>query len=172
MNAVTTSDDPDNGVCGSDSDANSDDSPGYYQPISTVDSGGEDEDHDRDRVFSDQDPNPNFFHLPNGWVENGVSSIDLSDKDHESDGEEEEEEEEEAMESERAIERAFREDERRRSAPLTAENAVRVMEAMRGISFGGGAPDWAGQVPEDQWIDRLRRLRRPSSAALAASATN
>ncbi|KAL0378601.1 UNVERIFIED_CONTAM: hypothetical protein Sradi_3165600 [Sesamum radiatum] len=161
MNAVTTSSDP---------DANSDDSPKYYQPISTVDSGGEDEDHGRDRVLSDQDPNPNFYHLPNGWgwVENGVSSLDLSDKDHESD-EEEEEEEEEAMESERAIERAFREDERRRNAPLTAENAVRLMEAMRGISFGGGAPDWAGQVPEDQWIDRLRRLRRPSAAA---SATN
>ncbi|KAL0378679.1 UNVERIFIED_CONTAM: hypothetical protein Sradi_3173400 [Sesamum radiatum] len=58
------------------------------------------------------------------------------------------------MELERAIERSFREDERRRNAPLTAENAVRLMEAMRGISLGGGAPDWAGQVPEDQWIDR------------------
>ncbi|KAK4427453.1 hypothetical protein Salat_1514200 [Sesamum alatum] len=168
MNAVTNSD-PDNGVCGSDSDANSDDSPEYYQPISTVGSGDEDEDHDGDGVFPDQDPNRNFYHLPNGWVENGISSLDLSDKDHES---EEEEEEEEVMESERAIERAFGEDERRRNAPLTAENAVRVMEAMRGISFGGGAPDWAGQVPEDEWIDRLRRLRRPSSAASAASATN
>lgn len=164
MNAVASSAE-DNGVCGSDSDSNSDDSPDYYQPISTVDGGGgEDEDEGGD--FSDQDPNPNFHHLRNGWVENGVSSLDIRDDDHE----DEEEEEEEATESERATERAFREDERRRNAPLTAENAVRVMEAMRRISFGGGAPDWAGQVPEDQWVDRLRRLRRPSSAATAGSA--
>ncbi|KAI3461683.1 hypothetical protein Pfo_018346, partial [Paulownia fortunei] len=162
----------DNGVCGSDSDSTSDDSPEYYQPISTVDSGGgggiEEEDDEGD--FSDQDLNHNFHQLPNGWVvENGISSLDLSD---EYDKDEDEEEEEEATESERAIERAFREDERRRNAPLTAENAVRVMEAMRGVSFGGGAPDWTGEVPEDQWIDRLRRLRRPSSAAPAAPATN
>uniref|UniRef100_A0A2N9IP73 Uncharacterized protein n=1 Tax=Fagus sylvatica TaxID=28930 RepID=A0A2N9IP73_FAGSY len=60
-----------------------------------------------------------------------------------------------------AVLRAFREDESRRNALLLPENATRVMEAMRGVSFGGVAPDWAGQFPEDQWIDRLRRLRQP-----------
>ncbi|OMP02405.1 hypothetical protein COLO4_11142 [Corchorus olitorius] len=78
----------------------------------------------------------------------------------------EEEEEEERMReaSDTAIRRAFREDESRRSAPLTPENAMRVREAMRGVSFAGLAPDWVGQVPEDRWIDQLRRLREPQSA--------
>ncbi|PPD66692.1 hypothetical protein GOBAR_DD36426 [Gossypium barbadense] len=57
--------------------------------------------------------------------------------------------------------RAFREDERRRNAPLTAENAMRVREAMRGVAFAGLTPDWANQIPEDRWIDQLRRLRQP-----------
>lgn len=158
MNAVATSA-AENGLCESDSDSNSDDSPEYYQPLSTT---GENEEEEEGDV-SDQDPNHNFHRLPNGWVENGVESLDLSDKDDEG--------EEEAMESERAIERAFREDERRRNAPLPAENAVRVMEAMRGFSLGGGgaAPDWAAQVSEDQWIDRLLRLRRPSSSTASAA---
>ncbi|KAL7081960.1 hypothetical protein ACP275_14G071100 [Erythranthe tilingii] len=158
MNAAAASE-AHNGAYESDSESNSDDSSEYYQPISTAD--GEDEEETN---ASDQDPNLNFHRLPNGWVENGLSSLDLTN--------EEEEDEEEATESESAIERAFREDERRRSAPLTEENAVRVMDAMRRISFGGGggggaaaAPDWAGQVSDDQWIDRLMRLRRPSSSA-------
>ncbi|KAL8525796.1 hypothetical protein ACS0TY_015150 [Phlomoides rotata] len=159
MNASTTSAE-DNGVCGSDSESGSDDSSDYYHPISTADGGGGEEEEGGN--FSDHDPNPNFHNLLNGWVENGVSALDLSDDEDEA------KEEEEVTESERAIERAFREDERRRSAPLPADNAVRVMSAMRQISFGGMAPDWAGQVPEDQWIDRLRRLGRPSSAAPAA----
>ncbi|KAL8027047.1 hypothetical protein ABFS82_14G067500 [Erythranthe guttata] len=153
MNAAAASE-AHNGAYESDSESNSDDSSEYYQPISTAD--GED---DEETNASDR--------LPNGWVENGLSSLDLTD---------EEDEEEEATESESAIERAFREDERRRSAPLTEENAVRVMDAMRGISFGGSgggggaaAPDWAGQVPDDQWIDRLMRLRRPSSSSSAAT---
>ncbi|KAK6163281.1 hypothetical protein DH2020_000145 [Rehmannia glutinosa] len=153
-------------ICGSSSSFDSDDLPEYYQPISTVDNGGsgEDEDEDEEGDFSDQNPSHNFHQLPNGWTENGVSSLDLIDED--------EEEEEMATESESAIERAFREDERRRNAPLPAENAVRVMEAMRRVSFGGSAPDWAGQVPDDQWIDRLRRMRRPTSGVVtAASAT-
>ncbi|KAH6814504.1 hypothetical protein C2S51_023522 [Perilla frutescens var. frutescens] len=148
----------DNGICGSDSDSNPDDSADYYQPIST----GEDSD-DGGGDSSVQDPNTNFHQLPNGSMENGVSSLDISDDD-----EDEEKEFEEATESERAIERAFRDDEARRNAPLTAENSDRVMEAMRRISFGGGAPDWAGQIPEDQWIDRLRSSTRQSSATSAA----
>ncbi|KAK6142046.1 hypothetical protein DH2020_013875 [Rehmannia glutinosa] len=165
MNAVAISAE-DNGVPGSDSDTNSDELPEYYQPISTVDNGGGgDEDEDEEGDFSDQNPSHNFHQLPNGWAENGgVSSLDLSDED--------EEEEDMATESESAIERAFREDERRRKLPLPAENGIRVMEAMRRVSFGGSAPDWAGQVPDDQWIDRLRRMRRPTSGVVsAASAT-
>ncbi|KAG6401372.1 hypothetical protein SASPL_138226 [Salvia splendens] len=157
MNASADSHE-DNGICGSDSDSTADDSSDYYQPISSVDNGGEDSD-DSGADLSDRDPNSTFHPLPNDWVENGVSSLDRSDDDAEK-------EVEEATESERAIERAFREDEARRNAPLTAENTGRVMDAMRQISFGGGAPDWACQIPEDQWIDRLRRLRPPSSAPI------
>ncbi|KAK1286110.1 hypothetical protein QJS10_CPB20g00224 [Acorus calamus] len=47
----------------------------------------------------------------------------------------------------------------RRNAPLTAENASRIVDAMRGVSFGGIAPDWVDRMPEDRLIDRLRRLR-------------
>lgn len=168
MNASATSHD-ENGVCGSDSDSNPDDSLDYYQPISTADnSGGEDSDNDGGGggEFSVEFPNSNFHQLPNGWIQNGVSSLDISDGD-DGDGDDEEDKEEEAVESESAIDRAYREDETRRNAPLPAENAVRVMEAMRRISFGGGAPDWAGQISEDQWIDRLRGLRPPSSSASA-----
>ncbi|KAL1541059.1 hypothetical protein AAHA92_25324 [Salvia divinorum] len=159
MNASAASQE-DNGICGSDSDSTADDSSDYYQPISSVDDVGEDSDDSGGGDFSDRDPNSTFHQLPNGWVENGVSSLDISDEDAEK-------EVEEATESERAIARAFREDEARRNAPLTSENTGRVMDAMHQISFGGGAPDWAGQIPEGQWIDRLRRLRPPSSAASA-----
>ena len=89
-----------------------------------------------------------------------MSSLDLSDdEEREINGEEEDEVRvREAADS--AIRRAFREDERRRNAPLEPETATRVMEVMRGVSFSGLAPDWADRVPEDQWIDQLRRLRR------------
>ncbi|MCD7457560.1 hypothetical protein HAX54_035418 [Datura stramonium] len=159
---------------GSDSDSNPDDSPEYYQPIAST----ADED---DVQISDQLPNhvqnsddeecdeSSYFHrLPNGYasgVENGISSLDLIDEDggYKSEVEEEEEAEEERIRasSDTAVRRAFREDESRRNTPLTAENATRVMEAMRRISFGGVAPDWTSQVPEDQWIEHLQRLRRP-----------
>ncbi|KAK6163589.1 hypothetical protein DH2020_000453 [Rehmannia glutinosa] len=86
----------DNGVCGSN--PTSDDLLEYYQPISTVDNGGGDDD-DEEGDCSDQNPSHNFYQLPNGWAENGVSSLDLSDDDHE-----DEEEDELAMESESAIE--------------------------------------------------------------------
>lgn len=156
---------------GSDSDTNTGESPEYYHPISAI---GEDDDDDED--FSDQNSddyhhqNPNFHPLPNGYahcVENGVSSLDLTD-----DEEEEKEEEEERMReaSDSAIRRAFREDESRRNAPLPPENATRVMEAMRGISFGGFTPNWTDQVPEDRWINELGRLRRsPSSTTTSTS---
>ncbi|XVE58965.1 hypothetical protein DITRI_Ditri05aG0005700 [Diplodiscus trichospermus] len=165
MNAISTSqtdliEDSNNGS-GNDSDTNHDDAPEYYQPISAFDDDGN-EDHDDlgDQVNPDEQhhyPSPS-----NGYVnrvENGISSLHLGDV---AAGEEEEQEEERMREaSETAIRRAFREDESRRNAPLTAENAMRVREAMRGVSFAGLTPDWANQVPEDRWIDQLRRLRQP-----------
>ncbi|KAL0367160.1 UNVERIFIED_CONTAM: hypothetical protein Sradi_3606100 [Sesamum radiatum] len=56
-----------------------------------------------------------------------------------------------------------------RNICLRVENAVRVMEAMRGVSFGTCVPNWESHVPKDQWIDQLWRLRKPLSAT---SATN
>ncbi|XP_073270957.1 uncharacterized protein [Primulina huaijiensis] len=153
---------------GSSSDTNPDDSPEYYQPISSVDEGElSDEDQNSDDEINGHQE-LDFHNLANGYaesncLENGVSSLDLSDEAREYD-DEDEEEEEAVTESERAIERAFREDERRRRAPLTADNAGRVIEAMREVSFGGPPPDWAGRVPEDQWVGRLRRLTRQPSA--------
>ncbi|KAK1373976.1 Serine/threonine-protein kinase rio2 [Heracleum sosnowskyi] len=139
---------------GSDSDSNAGDSPDYYLPISAA---IEDDDTFSD-PNSDEDhtQNPTFHPLPNGYancIENGVASLDLSD---------DEEDETAIVTSETAIQRAFIEDENRRNAPLPAENATRVMEAMRGISFAGLAPDWSGRVREDMWIDQLRSIRRQS----------
>ncbi|KAJ9167437.1 hypothetical protein P3X46_022091 [Hevea brasiliensis] len=143
---------------GSDSDTNRDAAPQHYQPISAIDV-DDDEDGSSDQGNSDEE----YHSYSRGEAENGISSLhingDMEQKSSSSDEEEAEERVTEASDS--AILRAFREDENRRNAPLTAENARRVREAMRGISFGGSAPDWAGRVPEDEWINQLRRLRQP-----------
>lgn len=164
----------DAGGFGSDSDTNTEeDPPEYYQPISAVPDDDEDlrfsdrqnshsddeevDEHDR-QLNSLRNPAPNGYSLR--CVENGVVSLDLSVE-----GEDDIEEEEMTREeSEVAMRRAFRDDESRRNAPLTPENTVRVLEAMRGVSFGGLAPDWVGRIPEHQWIDQLRRIRRPTPA--------
>ncbi|OIV95070.1 hypothetical protein TanjilG_10890 [Lupinus angustifolius] len=134
----------------SDSDANSNESPEHYQPISAVE-----DNYDN----SDGEHHVEFHQLPN--AKNGISYLDLNDsvKQKISDEEEEGEEDEERM-RETSIRRAFSEEENQRSAPLTVENATRVMEAMCGVSFGGVAPDWVAEVPEDCWIDQLHRLRQ------------
>ncbi|KAG6680961.1 hypothetical protein I3842_13G068900 [Carya illinoinensis] len=149
---------------GSDSDTNPDEAPEYYQPISAVDD---------DEVSSDEDHASGLHqHLTNGGyytqseeAGNGIASLEINDDLEEEEEKSSEDEEEERMslasDPDSAVVRAFREDESRRNAPLTPENATRVMEAMRGVSFGGVAPDWVGHVPEAQWIDRLRRLRQP-----------
>ncbi|KAK6927141.1 hypothetical protein RJ641_008860 [Dillenia turbinata] len=157
---------------GSDSDTNSSDSPPeYYQPISVADD-HDDGDHVLDRTNSDESDGgdgaaDDIYGLSNGYA-CGISSLDLS-----SDEEDSEEEAEERMReaSVMAVVRAFREDERRRNAPLTADNATRVMEAMRGVSFGGPVPDWVNSVPEDRWMDQLRRLRRPASQSSSSTAS-
>ncbi|XP_071721849.1 uncharacterized protein [Rutidosis leptorrhynchoides] len=142
---------------GSDTDTIPDDSPEYYEPII--------DDDDSSDQNSDNDHEPNFHRLSNGYIQNGMNSLDLSSDDD--DGEEEERMREDEMQ------RAFREDENRRRAPLTPENAVRVREAMRGISFGGLAPDWAGRVPEDRWMDHLMiGVRRPSNSAASTTSSS
>lgn len=134
--------------------------PEYYQPISAVDDDG---------GSSDGENGVEIRHLPNGYVghggvENGVASLNLNDgaEQKSSDEEEEEEEEDRRMreEFEREVRRTLGEDESRRNAPLSEENASRVMEAMRGVNFLGLPPDWASQISEENWIERLRRLRQ------------
>ncbi|XP_028120324.1 uncharacterized protein LOC114317761 [Camellia sinensis] len=75
---------------------------------------------------SDGDSNDDsvFPYLANGYanpVEIGVSSIDTKSN-------EEDDDEKMREVTDSAIQRAFREDESRRNAPLTAETAMRVME--------------------------------------------
>ncbi|XP_068337949.1 uncharacterized protein [Pyrus communis] len=158
---------------GSDSDSNIDDDDAaaaeFYQPVSAVDS-----EDDEDQIGNDAATIHSQLHS-NGvtvnQVEGGISFLQLNDdvgrNDHlnsSRDGEAEEEEvEEEEEASDSAILRAFREDESRRNAPLTAENATRVREAMRGISFAGTPPHWAGLIAENNWMDRLRGVGQSSS---------
>lgn len=160
----------------SDSDT-SDEIPDYYQPISSHNGEGDDDEN----LHSDSNSNEsniNGYHihphshssLSNGYdYQNGIRSLNLISEDQEEresqEHEEEEEEERRRAESDRAIQRAFEEDESRRNAPLPAENAVRVMEAMRGVSFSGLAPDWASRIPEDRWLDQVRRLQQPPHSA-------
>ncbi|CAL0334968.1 unnamed protein product [Lupinus luteus] len=150
MNGTTSIDIVQENGNGSDSDTNSDESQEYYQPISAVDDGDGN---------SDGEDGVELNQLSNGYcvhdgVENGILHLDLNGNvEQKSDDEEE-------RTRDASIRRAFREDENRRSAPLTAENATRVMEAMRGVSFCGMAPDWVAEFPEDRWIDQLHRLRQ------------
>lgn len=48
-------------------------------------------------------------------------------------------------------------DEARRLAPLPPDRCQAIKKAMQTISLGGFQPEWADKVPEEQWIDRLRR---------------
>lgn len=155
---------------GSDTDSDPDETPDYYQPISAIDEDGSGS--DSDQIDYHRNSASGLHHLPNGFLgENGVASLSINeaavDQKSSEEGEEEDDEEEERSigASNSAILRAFQEDESRRSAPLRPEDALRVMEAMRGVSFGGLAPDWAQRVPEDQWVEQLRRLRQPPGSA-------
>ncbi|MQL93327.1 hypothetical protein Taro_025980, partial [Colocasia esculenta] len=138
-----------------DADSDTDDSAGYVAPVHS--NGGDLPRHNPTNSISLYDR-----------TENGVSRLDLNGNGmhagEQRQGDEDEENEEREREVEASISRAFSEDESRRSAPLTRENAARVMEAMRGVSFPGCPPEWVDQVPEDRWIDQLRRLRSGESA--------
>ncbi|VVA90254.1 unnamed protein product [Arabis nemorensis] len=152
---------------GSDSDTNTvDDSQDYYEPISAVDLDCGDDDDAGNNEEDNYSPigGDGFSNgLSNGHcmipeTEERISSISINGHaEPKSESEEDTEAETEAPESE--IRTAFEEDERRRRSPLMADNAARVMEAMRAISFPGNAPDWAS---EDRWVDQLRRLRSTS----------
>ncbi|KAK4770725.1 hypothetical protein SAY87_031257 [Trapa incisa] len=155
---------------GSDSDSDPGEIPDYYQPISAV--GDDDSGSDSDQVDYRRNSATALRHLPDGFVgENGVASLNINEAavdQKSSDEDEDVDDEEQARSTETsnsAVLRAFREDESRRSAPLRPEDALRVMEAMRGVSFGGSTPAWALRVPEDQWIEQLRRMRQPPGSA-------
>lgn len=98
-----------------------------------------------------------------GAAENGVMSLNLSENEEDRESEEEDEERR-GVDMVSAMTRAFEEDESRRNAPLSSDNAVRVMEAMRGVSFSGMPPDWVRDFPEDRWSHQLQRLRRPPNS--------
>ncbi|KAL2899272.1 E3 ubiquitin-protein ligase MGRN1 [Bienertia sinuspersici] len=167
MNATSISRDDliaDN-VGDSDSDTNSDEISDYYQPISSIE-GGEDPDANNPMISNGFLHHAEIQHnsIINGHdysAENGLRSLDLSEDDEERESEEDEEDERRRVEMESAMWKAFEEDESRRNAPLSTDNATRVMEAMRGISFSGSTPDWVHHVPEDNWVDRLQRIRQP-----------
>ncbi|KAH9623532.1 hypothetical protein KSS87_014706 [Heliosperma pusillum] len=130
----------------SDSDTTSEGIPDYYQPIGSY-NGDDNEDDD--------------VSLPNGHHHPALAAAFVEDSSEDEKEEEEEDEEEEArrVEAELAARRAFEEDESRRNSPLPNENVARVMDAMRGVSVSGFAPDW---VHEDRWLDDLHRLRHSS----------
>ncbi|KAK7301666.1 hypothetical protein RJT34_12537 [Clitoria ternatea] len=126
---------------GSDSDKNSDQAPEYYQPISAADyNGSSDGDHGDDfqQVAND--------YIMHGMTQNGISSMDLNESVEQKSSDEEEEGEEEERTREES-ERAITENENQRNTPLTAENTIRVMEAMHVVSFAVVPPDWANEVP-------------------------
>uniref|UniRef100_A0A0E0MY51 Uncharacterized protein n=1 Tax=Oryza rufipogon TaxID=4529 RepID=A0A0E0MY51_ORYRU len=124
-----------------------------YRPIS-----GAATDSDTD---TDPDPAP---HHRLGSIGNGVSELDLDSGGDDDHCEGAVAEEEEGLRLGEEVARAFSEDERRRRAPLPAGSAARIVDAMRGVEFPSAPPPWAGSVPEDQWLDRLRSLRAGAGA--------
>lgn len=83
------------------------------------------------------------------------------------DTDEEEEEEMRSIQAEVAIREAIEADEVRRSAQLPPEQCGAIKDAMRGISLGNFRPDWADQIPEEEWMKELKRkmVRKPGLCA-------
>ncbi|KAJ3676456.1 hypothetical protein LUZ60_003868 [Juncus effusus] len=123
----------------------------YYQPISD----GSDSDS--------EEPDSSYLQL-NEANGNGVSSLDLNADDSESESEQEE--------TEASVSTAIGEDERRRNLELTQERSERIREAMRGVEFRGAPPPWADRLPEEQWVDQLRRIRGETSLTLNPSSSS
>ncbi|GJN18615.1 hypothetical protein PR202_gb05791 [Eleusine coracana subsp. coracana] len=133
------------------SDSDGDLEADYYHPISSAGADSESE--------SDADPDAAVPHHRLHETHNGMAALDLTSDDRGEESDEEDQEEEGVTPGEAAAARAFSEDEQRRSAPLPAGAAARIVDAMRGVEFPGAPPPWAGDVSEDQWVDRLRSLR-------------
>ncbi|XP_066312014.1 uncharacterized protein [Miscanthus floridulus] len=112
---------------------------------------------------SESDPDPDFdAAVPHHRLDeagNGISALDLASDEDEAAEDAEAEDEDGDLRPAEAAARAFSEDERRRRTQLPAGAAARIVDAMRGVEFPGAPPAWAGSVPEDQWLDRLRSLR-------------
>ncbi|CAM0881404.1 unnamed protein product [Alopecurus aequalis] len=105
---------------------------------------------------TDSDPNPDLAsHHRLDAIDNGITALDLASDEEESD--------EEDQSVTEAASLASSEDERRRRAQLPAGAAARIVDAMRGVAFPGAPPSWAGSVPDEQWLDRLRSLRGGSN---------
>lgn len=82
------------------------------------------------------------------------------------DSEEEEEETRQRIEAERAIREANEAYVAQRNAPLPPEQCQTIRNAMRGITLGF-QPEWAGSVPEQEWMSRL--LQSGGSAGKVSS---
>ncbi|KAL5709802.1 hypothetical protein ACHQM5_020445 [Ranunculus cassubicifolius] len=151
----------------------------YYQPISAVDDSTSDREEGEEHIFNESNGGNSVNSIPSLGSPNNCHDLGLSNghtrgmnfnEEETEDGETSEAEEEERRRE--AIRRAFREDETRRNARLPRENATRIMNAMREISFGGFTPVWADQVPEHQWINQLERLRLQAPTLSAANQEN
>jgi hypothetical protein len=137
-------------VHSSGSDSEGDPDADYYHPISSF---AADTDSD-----SEADPDAAVPHHRLHETHNGVAALDLASVKDDADSDEDQGDEEDVGPVEAAA-RAFTEDEQRRRALLPAGAAARIVDAMRGVELPGAPPAWAGSVPEDQWLDRLRSLR-------------
>lgn len=82
------------------------------------------------------------------------------------DSEEEEEETRQRIEAERAIREANEAYLAQRNTPLPPEQCQTIRNAMRGITLGF-QPEWAGSVPEQEWMSRL--LQSGGSAGKVSS---
>ncbi|KAK1312448.1 hypothetical protein QJS10_CPA07g01194 [Acorus calamus] len=126
---------PVNDVDNDDSPSDSDDAAFLddYRPISPSD------DSDAESEPNDAPIEPVYRRHP---VENHNPSLPPVENGHPFGGDDggedlDDEEEEMARWREEEVDRAFREDESRRNAPLTAENASRIVDAMRGCPSAG-----------------------------------
>ncbi|MCO5552417.1 hypothetical protein L7F22_005928 [Adiantum nelumboides] len=84
---------------------------------------------------------PHHAHNSYG-AEDNVDDIDETERQHEEDT---------------AMRRVKEEEHAHRSAPLPPERCEAIKTAMESISLGGYRPEWADSIPEEQWLNRLRR---------------
>lgn len=73
------------------------------------------------------------------------------------DGNVDDDERQRQHEEDTALVRAIEAEDARRSAPLPPDRCQAIKNAMQSISLGGFRPEWADRVPEEQWVNRLKR---------------